>query len=164
MESFFSPLTLPKTNDEQKTELEWAYNTLRSGKAPGPGGFSLEFHKQFKSLMVKPLLNMFNDRVSPQNHFQKQTLARFLSRINQGMNFHPSVLSNGSLAKGSGTMLEGYSTSFSYVIVTILKLSSLWQAPNSDLVSPLLLSAFPPRFLSPRLSPVPALLMFCQSS
>lgn len=69
MENFFSNLTLPKPNDEQKSDLNKsitleevneAIRSLQSGKAPGPDGFSSEFFKQFTSLMVKPLLNVFN--------------------------------------------------------------------------------------------------------
>ncbi len=69
MENFFSNLTLPKPNDEQKSDLNKPITSeevneavciLQSGKAPGPDGFSSEFFKQFRSLMVKPLLNMFN--------------------------------------------------------------------------------------------------------
>lgn len=67
MESFFSNLTLPTPNDTQRMDLNRpitseevteAVRILQSGKAPGPDGFSSEFFKQFKLLMVRPLLNI----------------------------------------------------------------------------------------------------------
>lgn len=69
MEGFFSNLNLPKPNDQQKTVLNGpitleetteAVGVLQSGKALGPDGFSSDFYKHFKPLLVKPLLAMFH--------------------------------------------------------------------------------------------------------
>lgn len=42
-------------------EVEGALNSLNSGKAPGPDGLGCEFYKEFKSLLIQHLLNMFHD-------------------------------------------------------------------------------------------------------
>lgn len=42
-------------------EVKVALNSLQAGKAPGPDGFGYEFYKEFKSLLIQPLLNMFYD-------------------------------------------------------------------------------------------------------
>lgn len=85
MEGFFSNLNLPKPNDQQKTvlngpitleEVAKAVGVLQSGKAPGPDGFSSDFYKCFKLLLVKPLLAMFNDS------FEKRALPKTLTEEN----------------------------------------------------------------------------------
>lgn len=34
---------------------------MNSGKAPGPDGLPIEFYKEFKSKLVQPLLDMYNE-------------------------------------------------------------------------------------------------------
>lgn len=69
-ELFFSTLNLPTLSEDQtsflnapisKKEVLEAIKSLQSWKAPGPDGLSREFSKEFRDLLVDPLLNMFND-------------------------------------------------------------------------------------------------------
>lgn len=69
-ELFWSNLAQPEFTDLQRetlngpiTEQEFrvALNSLQAGKVPGPDGLGCEFYKEFKSLLIQPLLNMFQD-------------------------------------------------------------------------------------------------------
>lgn len=69
-ELFFSTLNLPTLSEDQtsflnapitKKEVLEAIKSLQSGKAPGPDELSSEFYKEFRNLLVDPLLNMLND-------------------------------------------------------------------------------------------------------
>lgn len=69
MHNFFTQFDLPNLSEEQKTALNSpitktevfkAIKSLRSGKSPGPDGFCCEFYKQFRDIIVEPLLDMFN--------------------------------------------------------------------------------------------------------
>lgn len=42
-------------------DLIEAIGDMNSGKAPGPDGLPLEFYKEFKSRLVQPLLDMYNE-------------------------------------------------------------------------------------------------------
>lgn len=80
-ELFFSNLNRPKFTDLQKEtlnkpiteqEIREALGSLQSGKAPGPDGLGCEFYKEFKSLLIQPLLNMYHH--SLENGFLPRSL------------------------------------------------------------------------------------------
>ena len=67
---FLSDLVQPEFTDLQREtlngpmteqEVKAALHSLQAGKAPGPDGFGCEFYKEFNSLLIQPLLNMFHD-------------------------------------------------------------------------------------------------------
>lgn len=69
MQFFFSNLDLPQVTEDQKLQLNapitkeealLALKSMPSGKAPGPDGFGCEFYKEFSSILLDPLLAMFN--------------------------------------------------------------------------------------------------------
>jgi hypothetical protein len=67
MEGFFTQINLPTISEEQKCtrdEVLNAIKNLQGGKSPGPDGFGSEYYKEFKDLLIGPLLQMFNDSFS----------------------------------------------------------------------------------------------------
>lgn len=69
MEAFFSELDLPIISQDQKSklnapisaaELREAIQLLQTGKAPGSDGLGSEFYREFQSILLEPMMNMFN--------------------------------------------------------------------------------------------------------
>lgn len=79
---FFSEFDLPTISQDQKpkwneielnsaAELREAIQLLQTGKAPGSDGLGSKFYKEFQSLLLEPMMNMFNStplNVAPFHH------------------------------------------------------------------------------------------------
>ena len=69
IDSFLSNIDLPKLTEEEQEEIsspltpkeiEKAISSLNSNKSPGEDGFSLEFYKEFKDLLVPLFMDVVN--------------------------------------------------------------------------------------------------------
>lgn len=69
MNTFSSPINLPRASDTQKellnkpitkAEVMQAIKDLQNNKAPGPDGLTPEFYKAFQNLLIDPLLKMLS--------------------------------------------------------------------------------------------------------
>lgn len=69
MKSFIDSLTLPTISDDQrmvlnapisKEEALMALRRLQSDKSPGPDGLGSEVYKEFKHLLIDPLIAMYD--------------------------------------------------------------------------------------------------------
>lgn len=76
-------MSQPKFTDLQKEtlnepiteqEVKGALNSLQSGIAPGPDRLGCEFYKEFKSLLIQPLVSIFHG--SLRNGFLSRSLTK----------------------------------------------------------------------------------------
>lgn len=74
--AFLDKINIPTIADEVKQQLDAeiteeeisrAINNMRSGKKAGPDGFPIDFYKKFKSKLMKPLLEMYQESLSKGN-------------------------------------------------------------------------------------------------